>query len=772
MSDVPIYYAHTDEGDDPATWQPLDDHLRGVAAIAESFSQELGLMGWGKALGLLHDIGKACPEFQARLRGEDIHVDHSTAGARYAVDFYKRAGLGMEMAYTLAGHHGGMPDGAISVDGRSSLDARLGRLPLLGRSIQDYAERLQNELPGEHDFRLPCLDAAYFAQLGDAQRRLQACSFSMYMLGRMLHSCLVDADYLDTERFADAYAAEHRGNVESLPSLLKRYEAFMAELSSSAAVAPLSRARNQILANCERASENDPGIFTLNVPTGGGKTLSSVGFALRHAIRNNMQRIIIAIPYTSIVEQTSLVLRRVFGDENVLEHHSNYDFETADDEHRLQERLAVQNWDAPIIVTTNVQFFESLFANKPGKSRKVHNIANSVVILDEAQSLPTQLLKVTLGAIEVLCESYNTSFVLCTATQPVFDDIWPFGTKSIEIATNREFFGEAFARRTYFEVIKNRLTIDQLGKRLAEHEQALCIVSSRREARDLFNCLVSCSSGEDDFGSVLDVTLPDGIFHLSTYMTPAHRVRVIAEIRRRLRAGLRCVVVSTQLIEAGVDVDFPVVYRELAGIDSLFQAAGRCNREGTSAVPKPVYVFECEDAEGKPYRTVSDLEADRELSRALINGNEYVIDDSLVAEFFKNKFSKGDESLDSEGLFTILTARNILDGFRTIPFATCAKKYRIINDAAVSVFIRWGAEAERIYQELLRCDEPAHMSRAVQQHSVGLFDATFRGFQKLQAIEEVGPFRVLQAEDGFRSFYSESTGICQPGEEEPQSLVF
>lgn len=778
MPDAPIYYAHSNDSEDTSSWQLLSDHLDGVAERAERFSSALGFGPWCRTLGLLHDIGKVCPEFQRRLAGSNEKVDHSLTGARYAVDRFGAAGI--LMAYMLAGHHAGMANGITpSENGPTPLHERLKGAERLRDCTRSFAKEHLSLVPDSAEFVLPMMKEPFFTNMQTNQGLLiQAAALSSYLFARFEYSCLVDADYLDTESYADSSLADLRSDVSDLASLLQRYEEFMREKTSLPAGEEPSlvyRARQDILSDCLAAAWDDPGIFTLNVPTGGGKTLAALGFALHHAIQHGMKRVIIAIPYTSIVEQTARTLKDIFGDHNVLEHHSNYDFESAEGEERIRDRLAVQNWDAPLIVTTNVQLFESIFANRPGKSRKVHNIAESVVILDEAQTLPTGLLKITLGAIQTLCESFRTSFVLGTATQPAFDVVWPFGDVTKEIAIHRDLYEEAFSQRTRFETL-GEVGVSELAERLHANRQVLCIVNSRKEAKDLFEAVVSCErsvESDDKEAASCVIARNVGLFHLSTYMTPVHRMRVIAEIRKRLREGKRCVVVSTQLIEAGVDVDFPVVYRELAGIDSLFQAAGRCNREGRANVPGTVFVFEGIDDAGKRYATARTLSADRDVARALIAGHHSHIGEDLIEKYFHDKFKAGDEVLDAEGLFSLVTSPDILsNNFKTMPFATCAEKYKIIEDVTEPVFVVWDDETRHLYQELLGALEPARMARALQLHSIGLFAHVLSEFERLGAVEAVGPFRVLKADDSARSFYSEETGICAPGEEEAKTLVF
>ena len=385
----------------------------------------------------------------------------------------------------------------------------------------------------------------------------------------MMHSCLADADFLDTEAFMDPERSGLRPCSSSLVDLSKLYFAKLDEKQLSAVDTPVNRIRAEIRIACEQAADLPPGLFSLTVPTGGGKTLSGTAFAFKHALRHGLKRIIYVIPYTSIIEQTADVLRGFLGAENVLEHHSNFD----PAKETPQSRLASENWDVPVVVTTAVQFFESLYACKPSRCRKLHNIAESVVILDEVQLLPTRLLLPCAEAIRQLAGHYHTSIVLSTATQlnlPGVEpsDIHEIVPPSLDLyrrlkRTNIEFPEDRAAHRTW----------DDIAEELMSFDRVLCIVNSRRDCHDLFS------------------KMPEGTVHLSASMCGEHRSRVIADIKRRLSAGEPIRVISTQLVEAGVDIDFPVVYRAFAGLSSVAQSAGRCNREGNLPKPGRVVVF-------------------------------------------------------------------------------------------------------------------------------------------------------------------------------------
>ncbi len=376
---------------------------------------------------------------------------------------------------------------------------------------------------------------------------------------------MVDADFLDTERALNLEKALLRVSSVSLDKMLLSLELFLKDKCNSALYTPVNKRRAEILADCGDKSGCKPGFFTLSVPTGGGKTLSSMLFALKHAVTHGMERVIYVIPYTSIIEQNAAVFKDIFGEEKVLEHHSNFTYpgegsleseSEYDPEATGRLKLASENWDMPIIATTNVQFFESLFAAKSSRCRKLHNIANSIVVIDEAQMIPTGFLKPCINALVELVANYNTTIVLCTATQPAINRFLPPDLKPMEIVSDPDELYRVFQRVKVHNL--EGLSDDVLAERLLSHEQVLCIVNTKKHAR-----------------IILEKIQDEKAFHLSTRMCPVHRSQTLKEIRAKLKGGEACRVVSTQLIEAGVDVDFPIVYRSSTGVDSIAQSAGR-----------------------------------------------------------------------------------------------------------------------------------------------------------------------------------------------------
>ncbi|MDA1276964.1 MAG: CRISPR-associated endonuclease Cas3'' [Verrucomicrobia bacterium] len=546
-------YAHSLSGRSPDAWQPLDEHLRNVAEAAARSADLFQSADWAWNAGWLHDVGKAAPEFQAYLlRENDLledseydgigggRVNHSSAGAALAEEVFSMPSIpmGRPLAYMVAGHHAGLPDYFEADTGRGALRMRLedGCRNLEG--IRAAAEECTRNM--RVTSRLPA--------------GVKKEQFHLWV--RMLFSCLTDADALDTEAFMSPERALQRTPfpaVSELKALLDKHLAVLAERSNPT---PVNVARREVLAACRTAAMQPPGMFSLTVPTGGGKTLSGMAFALDHAVLHRKRRVIYVIPYTSIVEQTGNTLAGIFGRENVVEHHSNL----TPEKDALRNQLAADNWDAPIVITTNVQFFESLYSARPGRCRKLHNIVDSVIVLDEAQMLPPTLLTPCVDAMNQLVRHYGVTMVLATATQPALPGLG----KVTEIVPKPSDLYARLKRTRYVLPGPSRepTTWEALAVRLAACEQVLCIVNSRRDCHDLFRLM------------------PDGTLHLSALMCGEHRSRAIAAIKQRLEAGMPTRVISTQLVEAGVDIDFPVVYRAWAGLDSIAQAAGRCNREG------------------------------------------------------------------------------------------------------------------------------------------------------------------------------------------------
>lgn len=715
------YYAHSDREKDKSRWHLLKDHLEDTGAIASSFARAFDAEKLAYVAGLLHDIGKYAPEFQDRLEGRGIKVDHSTPGA---VVMEKRYGpsVGRLLAYVISGHHCGLPDWG-SIADESSLEARL------TKELNDYQAF-------ESEIALPLTAEVAFPPI----RPLIGAGFSAQFLIRFLYSCLVDADFLDTERALNVEQAVARNPEFSLAELSNRLDRVLDNLCSKAPDTIVNKKRAEVLASCREKAKHGPGLFTLTVPTGGGKTLSSLSFALRHALTYHKDRVIYVIPYTSIIEQNASVFRKILGDRYVLEHHSNLSYPLVQAEIESENatdisqrlRLATENWDMPIIVTTNVQFFESLFAARSSKCRKLHNISNSVVIIDEAQMIPTGYLKPCLNAVVELVTNYRATVVLCTATQPAIKQLLPEGTRITEITDNPDELYEKLRRVKVRDI--GTPTDDELLDKLAEHDQVLCIVNSKKHARVLYEKLHT-----------------EDAFHLSTRMCPAHRTEVLKAIKERLGAGSKCQVVSTQLVEAGVDLDFPVVYRSMAGIDSIAQAAGRCNREGLRSEGQ-VYVF-WPEKHGMPGGWLSRT--------ATLGGMVFKrLDDPLalkgVEEYFASLYDIDANELDRKGIMLEIKEQETLLRF---PFRSIAEKFKLIDDNTSTVVIPWDDVCRRMLQEAGRSPIPGSYVRMLQRYGVGVYEQELKELLEYGTLEVVGERFYALREEVYQGHYCQRTGL-------------
>lgn len=667
-----MFYAHIRED---GKKQTVEEHLNGTAERCSDFASRFGEGERGKLLGYAHDIGKCSEEFQKRLLG-GAKVDHATAGALACA----KAGEDLS-ACCVVGHHGGLPD-----FGNPRIDPA-GAPTCVGRLKKGLAGGIPK-----------CFWNGTLPSHGKPPAFQD--SFSLSIWTRMLYSCLVDADYLDTETFMSDDPG-NRGGFDPLPELLERLDVYTQPWFP--AKTELNRNRCDILKQCLNAAAQPRGVYSLTVPTGGGKTVSSLAFALKHAVENGLDRVIYVIPYTSIIEQNAAVFRSVLGGNNVVEHHSGIcrDDSGETNKENLFQRLASENWDAPVIVTTAVQFFESFYSNRPSQCRKLHNIANSVIVFDEAQMLPTCHLKPCVGVIANLTAHFRSSVVLCTATQPALSDLLRSFCPELQIKELCPHVAESFRkfrRVTYRD--GGTLYDEALASELSLKNQVLCIVNTRKAAQKIYGLLPL-----------------EGSYHLSTLMYPAHRKAVLDEIRRRLKDGLTCRVVSTSLIEAGVDVDFPAVYRELAGLDSIAQAAGRCNREGkNSAADSIVTYFEGEAA--TPVLQRINIRAAQEALR----GKGDPGDPRVMQRYFAALRSLIGNQTDKSKAVEYLRG-----GFSgcLLPFETVAKSFHFIDQETSTVYIPLGDGAAAC-QRLLDGNAQREDYRRAGQYSVSVYAQHYR----------------------------------------------
>jgi CRISPR-associated endonuclease/helicase Cas3 len=716
MPDIPTCYAHSLPGQPKANWQRLDEHLANVAGCACQFAGAFASGDWAWNAGWIHDLGKAAREFQAYLLREngldDVDYDgvgtgsvnHSSAGTALAER--QMAGLaGRTLAYLIAGHHAGLTDYHPTHAGRGALVIRAeeGKADL--DRIPDFASRI----------------VAHLRSVTKAPSFVGEKSYHLWV--RMLYSCLVDADFLDTEAFVRPEASPARAGFAQLGNLKKLFDDYMKTMATNAPRTDVNTLRQEVLAASYAAGAGKPGLFSMTVPTGGGKTLSSMAFAFEHAVTHGKRRIIYVIPYTSIIEQTAKILSDIFGPDNVVEHHSNLDPERE----TPRSRLASENWDAPIIVTTNVQFFESLFAAKSSRCRKLHNIANSVVILDEAQLLPPRWLSPCVEVINHLtaASAYGVTMVLSTATQPALPGL----TAPTEIAPDpRRLYG--VLKRTEFVIpqdLRAPTPWETLAEQVGAHEQVLCIVNTRRDCFDLWKLM------------------PPGTIHLSALMCGAHRSKIIAHIKRRLRAGEPTRVISTQLVEAGVDIDFPVVYRALAGLDSIAQAAGRCNREGTLGRMGQVHVFV---PPKDPPRGLMRKGADttREL---LCPSFDPQAPESFLA-YFSLFYAKAND-IGADWL-----NRNLVQSVPDIAFRTAAQEFQFIDDQEQeAVVVRYDG-SEKWIASLRAVGPTRDIMRHLQRYTVNLPRRMANAFLDDGRLERLDSGIVVQCSP---RFYDKEVGL-------------
>jgi CRISPR-associated endonuclease/helicase Cas3 len=732
-----MYFAHSKPDIPESEWQPLKEHLLKTADLAEKLGGDAGISSLARSAAMLHDIGKYSQSFQSRLKGANHTVDHSTAGAREAIGLFTlppHNDFAQLLSYCIAGHHSGLPDYGDSSDLPDSptLLARCDK-----KQLEDYsAYRSEIELATlafEPRQITPTPDYPYF---------------SISFLTRMIFSVLVDADWLETETYMEQ-RPKPRGDYESIDALRELMDIHLKRFEN--AQSAINRKRTETLKACIEKAQAKPGYFTLTMPTGGGKTLASMAFALHHAARNGLKRVIYVIPFTSIIEQNAAIFKDILGQENVLEHHSNFDWDPfkkgtgSDDETvKLYEKLklASENWDIPIVVTTNVQFFESLFANKKSRARKLHNIAKSVLIFDEAQMLPREYLRPCMLAVRELVQNYGASAVFCTATQP---NLLPFlpGVTLTELALNpQELFD--FYRRVHIRNVGSLPDAD-LAQQLNAHQQVLCIVNTRRHAKGLFDLLDK-----------------DGRFHLSTLMCPLHRKKTLQIIREQLQDGRVCRVVSTQVLEAGVDIDFPVGYRALAGLDSIIQAAGRVNRERRNQSGE-VYVFEPQT--GFIRRMPSFIKQTAQAAQSVLRDFEHSPASLEAIQAYFDLLDTLQDPRRSADVKNILFYLN-KPGFE---FAKAAENFKLIEDPTVSVIIPYDATAESLLQQVRHNPYPASFMRQLQIYTVNLYQREFESLQAKGAIETYQDMYFVLAD---MQYYDAQTGVILPADAGGEAIFF
>lgn len=664
--------------------QTVQEHAEGVAEKAEEFAKYFHGEEFARICGLSHDIGKFSSGFQRRIWDGAPRVDHSTAGAQELMKVGSLSNL--ICAYCVAGHHAGLMD----------YSALLNRLK----------KKLNADLRYDsyHNFITIPKTSRWEGSIGKNP------GFSLFLFAKMLFSCLVDADFLDTESFMGQGDLRNE-QFDDMTILKAKIDCHIEEKGYLSGESGINCLRSKILKRCiEEGQLYDGGICTLTVPTGGGKTVASLAFALNHAVQQHRSRIIYVVPYCAIIDQTVEVFNTILGSHNVLAHYSEADY---GDQHEIK-KLAAENWDMPIVVTTAVQFFESIFSNRTSRCRKLHNITNSVIVFDEAQTIPREYLDPCICAIAELAVNYSTTCVLCTATQPAlaprFDKYYP-QISIHELSESPEELYRAFKRVSYQFI--GHLTDKQVSEKLLENNQILCIVSTRAQAKNIFELLPE-----------------EGRMHLSTLMTPEHRKRVISDIRSRLKAGEMCRVVSTSLIEAGVDLDFPIVYRSIAGLDSVIQAGGRCNREGRREDSK-VYVFEPESK----YKLPAVMKRPASVSEIIIDHHDDIAEPAIIKQYFSLLYELEEEDGCGPDQTGVLDKCEVLSGLqevvrdKNLRFETISKDFCFISNDGVRVIFVPGDDESREVAESIeygKVELTRSLFRKISRHCVNVYEHQYK----------------------------------------------
>jgi CRISPR-associated endonuclease/helicase Cas3 len=690
-------YAHTPGKE--GNWHVLWDHLIEVANLAAVFASSFHMEGYACLAGLFHDLGKALPEFQRYLQAQVERTPctkfpHSPWGAALVTRLLGSQ-CSKELMLAVAGHHAGLdePGGVLA-----RLAATCGSEPLRLKHLQEFIIPLLQTYP--QLVKMPVLPTS------DLRREL---------LIRFIFSALVDADRLDTEHHFDLGRAGMQEGWPILDILWQRFEGRQKHRLGEAKPTLVNQVRREVYAACLDAASFPQGIYRLTVPTGGGKTLSGLGFGLKHALLHGLRRIVVAIPYTSIIDQTAKVYRDDLGEEAVLEHHSQMSDpeevsgEESQDPVKIRLRLSAENWQAPLIVTTTVQLFESLFARSPSRCRKLHNLARSIIILDEVQTLPPALLRPTADVLCTLVEDYGATVVLSTATQPALENTSYLREFRGEVREIVPHYPQHFdqLKRVDYDLRRDRLSLADFAEELRKHSQVLAILNTRREALALFDLLAE----------------EEETYHLSTLLCGLHRRQILKEVTERLHQDRPVCLVSTQVVEAGVDLDFPTVYRVMGPLDRIVQAAGRCNREGKIARGQ-VVIVELEGGKAPKGPYARGLEKARLLLE--LNPPEALHKPALYRDYFRRLFSDLD-----------LDEKRVQSYRKEFNYPEVAARYRLIDQNTSPVVVAYEEGYTRLDRWLRWPSREGW--RDLQPYLVNLYDREIKQFRQDGWIEEVSP---------------------------------
>lgn len=666
--------------------QPLVEHCQNVADLAINFTNPL-LQVYAKYAGIFHDIGKLHPEFQEKLKNSsNKRVDHKGLGVGLAKKYCSKI-----LQFVVAGHHGGLKN-------PEDIDIWFKEIHNKGEinKIATYAREFLKQ------FCLP--DESY-------NKIERALPIQEDLATRMIFSALVDADFLDTELHFNPENQKIRESENLTQNHWDSFQQFHKSLTQGK-TGELNQLRKDVYKCCIQKAENKPGFFRLTVPTGGGKTLSSLGFALKHTLANQQDRIIYAIPFTSIIEQTAGEFKKIFPSGTILEHHTGIHVREPNEieEDKDWNRLASENWDAPIVVTTTVQLFESLMARSTSKCRKLHNIQNSVIILDEVQTLPLPLLPTIMSVLKDLVSYFNVTVVFCSATQPALnefltkDDIEP-----IELAPNPENLFSKLERVHYYNFSNEKWDWEKIEEEIQSSERVMAVMNTKKDAHELWIALADKSA-----------------YHLSATMCGAHRRKVLDEIREKLKNKEECKLISTQVVEAGVDVDFDKVLRAIGPLDRIVQAAGRCNREGKLrkgdvVIFNPLYGSFPKGVYGSALHSASQL----------LNNPEIKLDMNKP-ETFPNYFSKLYQNIQFD-------PNGVEQNRMKLKFDHVARDFKMIDDDSVSVIVNYEPEkVQKLLDKLKNVPQTAKETiRKLQPYMVSLPRWDFKKNQTL--VQEVFP---------------------------------
>lgn len=724
-----IYLAHkTSDGKEQTVWQ----HLNGVSKLAEEFSIPL-LRPFAKVAGEMHDIGKYAMRFQKRLNGDNVKYEHAVCGA---IEYLKSADKNDVFAplieYCIAGHHTGLPDGAKGADTKEdpTLSGRLLREENYKGDCdyRIYKDELAVQPLNNHDWGYAF---AELCSIKDPCKLIELYAF----FTKYVFSCLTDADFIDTEAFCNPEAK--RGLTGDFNAAL---EILINKLSSFKADTDVRAARARLQQQAVENSNNDENIYILNMPTGSGKTLCSLEIALKKAVGSNKKRIIYVIPYTSIIEQTASEFQNMFGEVlPVLQHHSNYNYEQECEDKSTADKLkrSCENWDAPLIVTTSVQFFQSFYHYKGSGLRKLHNLADSVIVFDEIHLIPTELIQPCLKAVGHITKYLNSQAVFLSATMPDYSELFENYLPDVRVRNLLEDKSDfkVFKKCNYKNL--GKIDYESVVSKAEEYQSSLIIVNSRKAARNVYELV----SGKK--------------YHLSTFMTPAHRTKIISEIHNCLEKGEKITVVSTSLVEAGVDFDFETVFRQLAGLDNILQSGGRCNREGKRK-SGDVYIFETDD------KINDDLKARTNITRDILSNYHDILSEEAVEDYYSRIFSFNKNDIDSNSIakFNISTKKfedHIVNQKpMTIPFKSYAESFEYIKADTIGIVIDNGKinECHDLIDRLKSGDNS--IKRALQKYTVSVYLYEFENILKTGIIDDFGTgVYVLTNTD----YYKDDTGL-------------